>query len=62
MLKSSIVFGVGILKYAKEEYGKYQHEKKHRFQEMFVCKRKTKLIGKNQKIQYIQDFTVQTYQ
>ena len=29
---------------------------------MFVCKRKTKLIGKNQKIQYIQDFTVQTYQ
>ena len=29
---------------------------------MFVCKRNTNLIGKNQKIQYIQDFTVQTYQ
>ena len=37
-------------------------KKTHRFQEMFVCKRKTKLIGKNQKIQYIQDYTVQTYQ
>ena len=36
--------------------------KKKRFLEMFTWKKKTKLIGKNQNIQYIQDVTVQNYQ
>lgn len=36
--------------------------KEKRFQKMFAWKEKSKLIGKYEKIQYIQDLNVQNYQ